>query len=238
MRSFRRWLIVAFLCSTQFAACIALAQKKSVNPGINKQFEKPKVSEFIGRFEKEGRDSFDHRHEIVKECRIRPGMTVADIGAGTGLFTRMFSPLVGPKGRVYAVDISDEFVEHIERAAKDEGLNNVVGVACAPDSVNLPEGSIDLAFICDAYHHFEFPQRTMESIHRALKPGGAVILIDFHRIKGKSSAWIMSHVRAGQEVFTKEVVEAGFRQVEVKNDLLKESYFERFEKVPTGSGTN
>lgn len=165
-------------------------------------------------------------------------MAVADIGSGTGLFTRLFSPLVGPKGRVYAVDISDAFVEHVKKAVKEEGLNNVVGVVCSQVSVNLPEESIDLAFICDTYHHFEFPQRTLASIHRALKPSGVLILIDFHRIKGRSSDFVMGHVRAGQEVFTKEVVEAGFRQVEEKKDLLKESYFVRFDKVPTGNGTN
>jgi predicted methyltransferase len=231
----RRWLVVTVLCSIQFAGSSALAQKESVNPGINKQFNKPNVSEFIGRFEKEGRDSYDHRYEIVRECQIKSGMTVADIGAGTGLFTRMFSPLVGPTGKVYAVDISVEFVKHIEKAAKDEGLNNLVGIVCAADSVNLPEESIDLAFICDTYHHFEFPQKTLASLHRALKPGGAVILIDFHRIQGKGSDWIMSHVRAGQEVFTKEIVEAGFRQVDEKKDLLKESYFVRFEKVASNA---
>lgn len=129
------------------------------------------------------------------------------------------------------MDISEEFVEYVKRAAKEENLSNLVGVVCGPDSVNLPDDSIDLAFVCDAYHHFEFPQRTLASIHRALKPNGVLILIDFHRIKGKSSDWIMSHVRAGQEVFTKEIVEAGFKQVEEKKDLLKESYFVRFEKV-------
>jgi ubiquinone/menaquinone biosynthesis C-methylase UbiE len=210
---------------------MAWAQKESVNPGINKQFQNPNPTEFVERLEREGRDSFDHRHEIVKECQIKPGMTVADIGAGTGLFTRLFSPVVGPKGRVYAVDISDEFVEHVEKSAKAAGITNVVGVVCTPDSVNLPPESIDLAFICDTYHHFEFPHRTMASIYRALKPGGSLILVDFHRIEGKSSDWVMSHVRAGQEVFTKEIVEAGFRQVDEKKDLLKESYLVRFEKT-------
>ncbi len=234
MKRLCRWSLVFVLgsLSVHTAAVPAKAQKESVNPGINKAFEKPKVSDFIGRFEREGRDSFDHRDAIVKECRITPGMTVADIGAGTGLFTRLFAPLVGPKGRVYAVDISDEFVEHVEKTAKQDGLDNVVGVVCTPYSVNLPPNSVGLAFICDVYHHFEFPQRTLASIHRALKPGGALVLIDFERIEGKSSAWIMGHVRAGQEVFTKEIEDAGFRQVEEKKDLLDESYFVRFEKVP------
>jgi SAM-dependent methyltransferase len=237
MVSVRRWLIKVVVFSIALTACVvpATAQKKSVNPGINKRFDSPNVAAFVGIFEREGRDAFDHRQEIVRECGIKPGMTVGDIGAGTGLFTRMFSPLVGPQGRVYAVDISDEFVEHVVKTAKSAGLDNVVGVVCTPDSVNLPEGSIDLAFICDTYHHFEFPQRTLASIHRALKPHGALVLIDFHRIEGKSSAFVMGHVRAGQEVFVKEIVEAGFRQVDEKKDLLKESYFVRFEKVPKGS---
>jgi predicted methyltransferase len=209
----------------------AVAQEKSVNPGINKQFVHPNVPEFIDRFEKEGRDAFDNREKIVKACEIKPGMTIADVGAGTGLFTRMFSPLVGPQGKVYAVEIAEEFVSHIEKTAREQKLENIVGVVCKPDSVELPPESIDLAFICDTYHHFEFPQTTMRSIHKALKPGGQVILIDFHRIEGVSTDWVMSHVRAGQDVFTKEISNAGFRQVEENKDVLKESYFVRFQKV-------
>jgi len=208
----------------------AAAQDKSVNPGINKQFENPAVDEFVGRFERDGRDPYDHRFEVVKAIGLKPGMVVADVGAGTGLFTRLFSPLVGPEGRIYAIDIAESFVKHIERQAEAEGLKNIKGVVCTADSVNLPPNSIDVAYICDVYHHFEFPHKTMRSIHRALKPGGSVVLIDFQRIEGVSSAFVMGHVRAGQEVFTKEIEEAGFRQVEERKGLLKESYFIRFEK--------
>jgi ubiquinone/menaquinone biosynthesis C-methylase UbiE len=207
------------------------AQDKSVRPGINKTFENPNVEEFIGKFEREGREPFDHRQQIVEACRVRSGMVVADIGTGTGLFARMFSPLVGPQGRVYAVDISDKFIKHVEATARKNNLTNIVGVVCPRDSVNLPPDSIDLALICDTYHHFEFPRKTMRSLHRALRSGGQVVLIDFHRIEGKSSDWIMNHVRAGQEVFTREIVESGFRQIEERKNLLKESYFVRFKKV-------
>jgi predicted methyltransferase len=71
----------------------------------------------------------------------------------------------------------------------------------------------------------------MRSIHKALKSGGQVVLVDFHRIEGVSNEWTMNHVRAGQEVFTKEIEDAGFRQIEEKKGLLKEAYFVRFEKV-------
>lgn len=206
------------------------AQDQSVRPGINQQFENPKAEEFIARFERDGRDAYDHRDAILKAIGLKPGMTVADIGAGTGLFTRLFAKEVGPQGKVYAVDIAENFVKHIQQQAEAAGLKNVQGVVCQSDNVNLPSDSIDLAYICDVYHHFEYPHKTMQSIHKALKPGGQVILIDFQRIAGKSSEWTLSHVRAGQEVFCQEIVDAGFKQVEEKLDLLKESYFVRFVK--------
>src|SRR5262245_58705867 len=78
------------------------AQEKSVKPGINKPFEKPDPQDFVERFEREGREVFDKRDEIVAACEIPPGSAVADIGAGTGLFTRMFASAVSPRGHVYA----------------------------------------------------------------------------------------------------------------------------------------
>ncbi len=209
----------------------AFAQEESVKPGINDAFKNPSVDEFIGRFEIESREVFAHREAIVKACGIKPGMTMADVGAGTGLFTRLFAAAVGEKGRVYAVDIAPKFVAHIEESARKAGVKNVTGVVATDRSVELPAASIDLAFICDTYHHFEFPLRTMESLHRALRPGGQVVVIDFERIEGQSSDWVLGHVRAGREVFTSEIVRSGFRLVGEQPGLLKENYFLRFEKV-------
>ena len=209
----------------------ASAQDSSVKPGINDAFKNPAVDEFIGRFEIESREVFAQREAIVKACEIEPGMTVADVGAGTGLFTRLFAEAVGAKGRVFAVDIAPKFIAHIQESARKLGLPNVSAVLGTDQSVELPAKSIDLAFICDTYHHFEFPLRTMESLHRALRPGGQVVVIDFERIEGKSSEWVLGHVRAGREVFTDEIVKSGFRLVGEKPGLLKENYFLRFEKV-------
>lgn len=222
---------VAALSQVLSATSPLVAQEKSVRPGLNKSFEEGKVDEFVGRFEKEGRDVFDRRHEVIEALALRPGMVVADIGAGTGLYSRMFAQKVGEKGLVLAVDITEKFVKHVDDTARAQGVKNVKGVLCKPDSAELPDNSVDLAFICDTYHHFEFPEKTMRSIHKALKPGGQVVLIDFHRIEGKSTDWVLGHVRAGQEVFSREIVAAGFKQVDEKKDLLKESYFVRFEKV-------
>jgi ubiquinone/menaquinone biosynthesis C-methylase UbiE len=238
MKQSRRAALGAVLTlAVLLTGSLSPGQEKSVRPGINKPFENPNVKEFLGKFEVESREIFARRKEIVAACKVEPGMVVADIGAGTGLFTRLFARAVGPKGRVYAVDIAPKFIAHIKQTCKEAGLDNVTAVVCTPTSAELPEASIDLAFICDTYHHFEFPQRTLASLHRALKPGGRLVLIDFKRIKGVSSEWIMNHVRAGQEVFTREVREGGFRLVGEER-LLKENYFLRFERIPRHEKSN
>jgi predicted methyltransferase len=218
------------LANIAFVESAATAQDKSVRPGINDSFKNPDIKKYIGTFEGESREIFTQRNDIVAACKLKPGMAVADIGAGTGLFTRLFAPEVGDKGKIYAVDIAPNFLEHIRQTCKEAGVTNVETVLCTDKSAELPPASVDLIFICDVYHHFEFPFRTLDTLHKALKPGGQMVLIDFHRIEGKSTPFVMGHVRAGQEVFAKEIVASGFRQVG-EEKLLKENYFLRFQKV-------
>src|SRR6266852_6356098 len=239
MTSLRQRAIATLLLSVAVAGVASLAapgQEKSVRPGINKPFENPDVNEYVGKFEVESREVFVKRKEIVAACKIKPGMTVADIGAGTGLFTRLFAKEIGDKGKVYAVDIAPTFIEHIRKTSKDQGIKNVVGVVCKPDSVELPAKCIDLAFLCDTYHHFEFPFKTLASIPPALRPGGRMVVVDFKRIPGVSSEWVLNHVRAGQEVVTKEILSAGFKVVD-EPKFLSENYSLVFEKIEPDRGS-
>src|SRR5947209_6081043 len=96
------------LCAT-LVSIPASAQEKSVRPDINKPFENPDVKDYLGKFEGESREIAAHSKEILAACKIKPGMAIADVGAGTGLFTRKFATEVGPKGKVFAVDISKSF---------------------------------------------------------------------------------------------------------------------------------
>jgi predicted methyltransferase len=210
------------------------AQEKSVKPGINDPFKNPDVKLFQGKFEVESREVYANRTKIVGHCKLKPGMAVADVGAGTGLFTRLFAAEVGDKGKVYAVDIAKPFLAHIAKTAKEHKLTNVETVLCTATSTELKPNSVDLVYVCDTYHHFEFPSRTLASIHKALKPGGQLVVIDFRRIPGKSREWTLNHVRAGQEVVEKEITEAGFKKTGEVKDLLEENYFVRFDKVEGG----
>lgn len=209
------------------------AQEKSVKPGINDQFRKPDVTKFVERFEGESREVFDKREKVMEALAIRPGMTVADVGAGTGLYTRLFSRAVGKEGKVVAVDIAREFLDHIEKTAKDQKLENISTLLGKDVSTELPPASVDLVYVCDTYHHFEYPARVLDSIHKGLKDGGRLVVIDFIREPGVSSDWVMGHVRAGQPVVEKEIAQAGFHKVDEKKGLMKENYLIVFEKVST-----
>lgn len=207
----------------------ALAKEQSVRPGINAPFDNPTFQEWVERFEHEGREVYDKREQIVDATGVKPGMVVADIGAGTGLFTRLFAPRVNATGMVIAVDISKTFIENILRATREQNIKNVQGVVGTATDAMLARASVDLAFVCDTYHHFEYPRSMLASIHRALKPNGTLVIVDFERIEGVSSSWVLGHVRAGKQAVIAEIEAAGFRLIEDR-PLLRDNYFLRFAK--------
>ena len=208
----------------------AYAEEPNVRPGINRYYQDPDWQQWVNTFERQGREVYDRRHLIVDAAGVVPGQVVADVGAGTGLFTRLFARKVGLQGRVYAVDISRPFVENILRSAREQGLTNVEGVVNSHKDVSLPPGSIDLAFLVDTYHHFEYPMSMLSSIHQALKPGGRLIVIDFRRDPGHSSRWVMGHVRAGRDTVIEEITRAGFRLIDDK-PLLRTNYYLEFRRL-------
>lgn len=205
-------------------------KEQNVRPGINRHYENPNFTQWVMRFERPGREVFDKRHMIVAATEIKPGMVIADIGAGTGLFTRLFSPRVAPGGKVIAVDTSKIFIENILKRSRNQGLMNVEGIINTPKDTLLSEKSVDLAFVCDTYHHFEYPQSTLNSIYRALRPNGILQVIDFRKVPGLTSPWVMNHVRAGKQTVIKEIEAAGFKLIEEK-EFLRTNYFLRFKKV-------
>jgi predicted methyltransferase len=203
---------------------LVFAQEASVKPGINDNFKDPDVDYYLRLFEGESREIFKHRNEIVESLGLKPGMDVADVGAGTGFFARMFSYKVGPDGTVFAVDIAQNFIDHIDKMARKEEITNITAQLCSERSVDLPENSIDVAFICDVYHHFEYPFDSMASLHRALRPGGRVFIVDFERIVGVSTDFAIEHVRCGKGTVTDEVKDSGFDFVAEHNLGMEGQY--------------
>ncbi len=157
MRSFCRSLLAFSAGVFVFVGSISVtpAQEESVRPGINDKYKTADIERTAKMFEGEKRDVVVKRDEILAACQLKPGMTVADVGAGTGLFTRLFAPKVAPEGKVYAVDVTESFVGHVEKTCQEQGIENVTCIVCTPKSAKLPAESVELVFLCDTYHHFE-----------------------------------------------------------------------------------
>ena len=117
--------------------------------------------------------------ELVKIFELKPGMTVADVGAGFGAWTMQFSKIVGPSGRVYATDIGAPQLAALRDAVKREGLSNVTVIDGSVAATNLPALCCDAILIRDAYHHLTQPDAIIKSMASALKPGGRLAVIDF-----------------------------------------------------------
>jgi len=190
----------------------------------------PDLDGWIQRFETDGREIYRKRREIVDACRLRPGEVVADIGAGTGLFSTLLAEAVGPSGRVYAVDIVPLFLRHINDRAREAGFKNVEARFCTRTSIMLPEASVDFGFLCDVYRHFDHPRSSMASVHAALRPGGRLVVIDFSTLPGVSAQWVLEQVRTEKQELIAQIEGSGFKFMG-EEELLDESWFLTFERI-------
>lgn len=216
-------VLAGLLATTTFA-------QPGADPSVNQPYQAPRFEQWVQRFERPGREVYDQREKILEATGVERGMDVADVGAGTGLFTLLFAERVGEDGTVYAVDISRPFVERIGERVREQGLNNVRTVVNTQRSAELPADAVDLVFLSDTYHHFEYPAQMLASFREALRAGGELVVIDFRREPGISSHWILQHVRAGKDEVIEEITAEGFELVD-EPDLLRDNYFLRFRKL-------
>jgi SAM-dependent methyltransferase len=183
----------------------------SVRPGINDRYYGAQgLAHAIEQLETERREVKILRDPIVAALELREGMVVADLGAGTGLFLAPISRALGPTGKLYAIDIVPAFLAHLRERVASEALTNVEVVEATPTDPSLAPASVDLIFACDVYHHVEYPAEVLPRLRAALRPGGKLVLVDFHRIPGQTSKGMIKHVRADQATFTREIEAVGF----------------------------
>ncbi|MGD8816215.1 MAG: class I SAM-dependent methyltransferase [Acidobacteriota bacterium] len=182
----------------------------------------------IGVFEQEGREQWQMMPEIMAALALRPGMIVADVGAGTGYFTRELAVRVAPDGRVLAADIIPEFLAELETRAAAAGLDNLDTILGEAEDPRLPPDGVDLIFMGDAYHHISSPGPVLRGFHAALRPGGRVAIVDWERapnprFEEAGLDW-REHLRASSPEVVAEITANGFRLVE-QPDFLQWQYF-------------
>ncbi len=189
---------------------------------------------WLERLEVGSRELYSAREAVVEAVGLKEGDWVADIGAGTGLYTVLFSEEVGASGRVLAEDIEPLFLDLINQRAADLGADNVTAVLGREDDVTLPKSSVDVVFIADTYHYFEDREAVMRSIYETLKPGGTLILVEFDITPGEQRPDYKSHVRFGKAGVISEVEFIGFKLADAPVvEGLDENYFVRFVKPAT-----
>jgi ubiquinone/menaquinone biosynthesis C-methylase UbiE len=183
-------LIKASLLSTLFLTvsfCTLGQERYKIRAGdpngINKWYMGRQIAHVMSHFgidwlEREEREMEENTSLLLKNLAVKPGMVVADIGAGSGYHSALLSKMVG-MGKVFAVDVEPEMIAYLNARIKQEKLTRIVPVLSTEQKVSLPENTIDMMLLVDVYHEFSFPYEMALSMRAALKPGGKLVLVEF-----------------------------------------------------------
>ena len=178
------------------------------------------AGEYAKHLENPSRDAWQKPHEVITSLDIKSGEVIADLGSGSGYFTRR---LAMHAGKVYAVDIDSRLLEIVKKDAPA----NVEAILAAADDPKLPPESADTVFICEVWHHIDNRPAYLAKLAKALKPGGRIVVIDF--IKGKKTPGPPEGMKLSEDQVRQEFAGAGFDQVQ-KFDFLPHQYFLVFKR--------
>lgn len=176
--------------------------------------------------ERSTRQQEEDADAAIAALPLSPTSNVADIGAGTGYYTFRLARRV-PDGKVYAVEVQDEFIASLKDRARREGAANVTVVKGGEQSPNLPEASIDLAIMVDVYHELSYPREMLQALHRALKPDGKLLLLEYRAEDPSIPIKALHKLSVAQS--KKELAANGFILAENK-DFLPIQHYLLFQK--------
>ena len=135
---------------------------------------------YIKALDDPARDAYQKPHEVVEALALKPGEIIADIGSGSGYFTLRMARHVGEQGHVYGVDVSADMIRHLNERIRDGAVLNVSTILARPDDPLLPQ-PVDRFVIVDVWHHVDDQPTYLALMKKHLKPGGQVVMIDFHK---------------------------------------------------------
>jgi predicted methyltransferase len=174
--------------------------------------------------EREGREELEKPEVVLQAMGLRKGMTVAEIGAGTGFFSRRIAKAVGPRGKVYAQDIQPEMLELLKGYAAKEGITNIIPVLGTETDPKLPVGKIDRVLLVDVYHEFQKPEPMLAALRKVLAPGGTVTLVEY-RLEGETASHINIKHRMSSEQVLDEWGAGGYKLLKQVETLPSQHVF-------------
>ncbi|NJN61444.1 MAG: class I SAM-dependent methyltransferase [Coleofasciculaceae cyanobacterium RL_1_1] len=203
-------------------ACTYDQRRFHRNTGIGKFYQGREIAKVIGHqdlfwLERPTREGEERPDLLLNLLDIAPDATIADIGAGTGFLTVRLLDRLNENGRILAIDVEPESQDIIDFIARDRGETRITTILGSPSDPRLPENSIDLAIMLDAYHEFEFPCEMMHNIKAALKPGGRVVLVEYRRENPLIPIKTLHKMTERQA--KQEMAAAGFVWLDTREDL-------------------
>ncbi len=205
-------LFFAILQTATLAAQERYTLKAGDPNGISKWYMGRQIAQVmshygIGWLEREEREQEENTTQLLKNLAVQPGMSIADIGAGSGYHSTLLSKMVG-NGKVYAVDVEPEMIAYLNDRIKREGKKNIIPVLGTEKKVSLPANSMDMMLLVDVYHEFSYPYEMALSMLEALKPGGKLVLVEFRA--EDPNVPIKAIHKMSQQQAVKEFKAAGF----------------------------
>lgn len=219
----RNIVLLAALCA--FLAGPAIAQDQHRRPDDIKQY--------LEHLDSAARDRDQKPTQVIEALRVKPGMAVADLGSGSGYFTRRFVEAVTETGMVYAVDVEPEMLAYTkESIVHMHRPYTAEFILARPDNPKLPFESVDLLFVCNTIHHLEDRAKYFRDLTSSLKPGGRISIIDFYPDERSGELGFPKQHLVSRDTIVQELTDAGYR-LDREHSFLPRQYFLEF--TPTQS---
>ena len=189
----------------------------------------PNVMEYLDRLDRPERDHDQKPAQVVEALALKPGMYVADLGAGSGYFTRRFVEAVTETGKVYVIDIEPEALKYVEDSLVHMHRSfEAEFILARPDNPKIPFGSVDVVFVCNTYHHLENRSEYFKNVKSSLKPSGRVAIVDFYHDDRSGELGFPKRHLVSRDTVIEEMTAAGYH-LATEHTFLPRQYFLEFE---------
>ena len=186
------------------------------------------IKQYLEQLDSEDRDQYQKPRQVIEALNLKPGLAVADLGSGSGYFTRRFIEAVTETGKVYAVDVEPEMLKYAEESVVHMHRSYTAEFILArPDNPKLPYGSIDILFLCNTYHHLEERTKYFSDTKSSLKPGGRIAVIDFYHDERSGELGFPKQHLVPRETVIAELTKAGYILIR-EHQFLPKQYFLEF----------